>query len=411
LPGKTSEKLLRSLFPSEPGDTLSLNHISLFERKLKSTRVFSYIRVRENSDIETSGRSTLTVSGEERIPGEMTLTGFFDSRYRLGTEWGWRHGNLGGQLHEGRLGATFAQLRQSLELGYGSPLFFGTSFRLDNETLMDWYQDGRAVRNLGPYDGDFDVNNSTRLSRPLFQSARFVSSAELVGKSERRGVTGRYRDFSLNYLNSIYWQKMDDLVDPTLGFRLSATWGNGGPFLSRGAIDLFQERHNWFQLKSGVFLPLGSPLTLALRGEGGRFLGEGRLNAQLFYQGGGRSVGSRPYQSVCPENEPVSGRCVLVGIEPPYFLTSLELRTKPFVGLQSSQSGWRHLQGLQWVPFYDFSKVWEVGERVLPGGEGRALGFGFRYGFLSIFNVRLDMAWDPQDPSVWEWVFDLAQAF
>ena len=46
--GVTRKSLLRSLLGMRPGDTVSLSTIASFERKLKSTRVFNYVRLRDS---------------------------------------------------------------------------------------------------------------------------------------------------------------------------------------------------------------------------------------------------------------------------------------------------------------------------------------------------------------------------
>ena len=75
--GRTSPKLLHSLFTLHRGDTLSLKDISSFERKLKSTRVFNFVRIRDSMLQDAGGRSALVLTAEEKIPGELDLTGFW----------------------------------------------------------------------------------------------------------------------------------------------------------------------------------------------------------------------------------------------------------------------------------------------------------------------------------------------
>lgn len=407
LPGKTRPEDLRDLFPLKPGDTLSLAEKNAYERKLKSTRVFNFVRLRDSIP-PGGGPGMLLLTAEERVPGEAEIAGYWETQYGLGADVSWSHGNLGGTLQEGRAGFTLAQRKQSVLAGYAAPLLFGTSIRFDNEFVANWYQDKRLVRDTGWFQGDFDVSNQSKLSRQLTAWARGVSGAELFGRSERIDSTSRARDFNLNFLNSLYLQRLDTWVNPTKGARLALTWGNGGPLFEERAIAVHRRRHNWLEAEAASFIPLGGWAVLALRLNGGRFFGEGGINAPRFFLGGPRSVRSRDWRTVCPRLNG-DGNCVQEGVEPAYLLGSGELRLQPFHAATSGVGS--RLSGLQVVPFADYGNVWEPGQPVNASGRGRAVGLGVRYGFLALFNIRVDYALDPRDPSVDRWVFDLAQAF
>jgi outer membrane protein assembly factor BamA len=390
---------------------LSLKDISAYERKLKSTRVYNYVRVRDS--LMESGGSALLLNAEERVPGAIDVSAFWENLYGFGGSLGWSHGNLAGSLQEGRGGFTFAERKQSLFLGYASPLLFGTSIRFDNDFIVNWYQDGKFVKDSGWFRGDFDVSNQSKLSRQLLRWMRFVSGAELLGTSEKIDSATRLRDFNLNYLNSLFMHQLDDIVNPTRGLKLSLTWGNGGPLIRQGEVSVFRSRHNWFEVGSSAYLPLARWLVLALRLDGGRFYGSGGLNSERFFLGGGRSVRNEDWRHVCPDT--ASGICVKEGVEPAYFLGSVEARLQPFQpSWIGSEGKLRHLLGLQVVPFMDYGNVWEVGENLTESGKGHAVGVGGRYVFLALFNIRVDYAWDPRHPGNADrrrWIFDLIQAF
>jgi outer membrane protein assembly factor BamA len=235
-PGVTRHAVLRELFPLGPGDTLSLSDVNTYERKLKSTRVFNFVRLRDSLAEGGAGpRGILVLNGEERIPGEREITGYWETQFGLGADLSWSHANLGGGLQEGRLGITLAQRKQSVLAGYAAPLLFGTSIRFDNELVANWYQDNALVRDTGWFDGDFDVSNQSKLSRQLAAWARVVSGAELFGKSERVDTGVRVRDFNLNFLNSVYLQQRDQQIRqrrPRLGRKYSF---EGGVHTSRFA--------------------------------------------------------------------------------------------------------------------------------------------------------------------------------
>lgn len=404
LRGMTQLSVLRELFPLRAGDTLTLRDIGTYERKLKSTRVFNFVRLRDSIvDASMHSRSALILEAEERIPGEFEIAGYWETQYGFGADLSWAQANLGGSLQESRAGVILAQRKQSVLAGYSSPLLFGTSVRFDNDFVVNWYQDSRLVREAGWFGGDFDVSNQSRLSRQLFGWARGVGSAELFGKSERIDTVFRARDFNLNFLNSIYMQRLDDPINPARGGRLALTWGNGGSLLA-----LFERRHNWLEAEASTYVSPADWLVLALRLDGGRFFGEGGINASRFFLGGPRSVRSRGWRDVCPETTSEGG-CLQEDIEPAYILGSAELRLTPFYGTVDGFLA--RLKGLQVVPFADYGNVWNVGSPLAKSGEGRAVGVGVRYGFLALFNLRVDYARDPLDASTYRWVFDLAQAF
>jgi outer membrane protein assembly factor BamA len=408
--GVTRHDDLRDLFPLASGDTLTLSGLNDYERKLKSTRVFNFVRLRDSSAQSASGASkgVMVLAAEERVPGELDFAGYWETQYGFGTDLSLSHANLAGKLQEGRLGLTLAQRKQSVLAGYAAPLFFGTLIRFDNELVANWYQDNALVRDTGWFDGDFEISNQSKLSRQLTSWARGVSGAELFGKSERVDTAVRLRDFNLNYLNSIYLQRLDTWINPTRGARLALTWGNGGPLLDDGRIAPYRNRHNWLEAEAAAYVPLGQHAVLALRLDGGRFYGEGGINSSRFFLGGPRSVRSYDWRSICPQTNG-DGNCLQDEVEPAYVLGSGELRLQPFAGTTSGAL--RHLASLQVVPFADYGNVWEPGKALTASGQGRAVGLGLRYGLLSLFNLRVDYARDPEDARVSRWIFDLAQAF
>lgn len=408
--GITRPRLLRSLLGLSPGDTVSLAAISAYERKLKSTRAFNYVRLRDS--LLEGGRSALLLATEERMPGEADGSVFLETQYGAGVALNWGHGNMMGNLHEGKLGGSVAQRKQSVYLGYASPLFFGYLLRFDDDLVANWYQDSRLQRGVGLYRGDFDVTNSSKLSRTFSSWSRGVSNTELAGESERVETNRVDHSFNLNFINTAFFTFLDAPANPSKGARWALTWGNGGTFVKGGSIDVpLSDRHDWLEIESAYFLPLSEHIKLALRVDGGRFFGPGDQNSERFFLGGPRSVRSYGWREICPEKDD-NGICRKDGVEPAYYLGSFEIRSNPFTAAYINPDGrWSWLYGLQVVPFADYGKVWEVGQRGTNSESGRAFGLGLRYSLLSIFNFRVDYAVDDWNPSHSQWVLDLAQAF
>lgn len=409
--GVTRLGLLRRLLALRRGDTVSLGGIGTFERKLRSTRVFNTVRLRDS--LLESGRSALILATEERVPGEADVSVFYETQYGFGVGVNWVHGNLFGMLHEGRLGGSLAQKRQNVYVGYASPLFFGTGFRFDNDLVANWYQDSRLQKSAGLYEGDFDIVNISKLSRALTSWARYVGSTELRGVEYKTSASELTRDFTLNYINSAYFSFLDHVANPSRGLRWAFIWGNGGRVFDEGELQApTSGRHNWLEGESAVYLPLHDRFKVAVRLDGGRFFDAGGSNSDRFFLGGPRSVRSFGWRELCPDKVDSTGVCRQDGVEPAYFLTSLELRTSPFTPAWIDPEGkMRWMLGLQVVPFVDYGNVWEVGKSLRPEGEGKAFGLGLRYSLLSIFNVRVDLATDGPAFDNWQWILDLAQAF
>jgi outer membrane protein assembly factor BamA len=318
-----------------------------------------------------------------------------------------------GNLHEGKLGASLAQRKQTLFLGYASPLFFGTSFRFDDDLVANWYQDSKLQRKAGIYEGDFEVTNSSKLSRVFTPWLRGLANTELTDQSRKIDTNEFERFFNLNFINTAFFAFLDAAANPTKGVRWAFTWGNGGSFLTDGEIDVpISDRHNWLEVESGYYLPVSERIKLAFRLDGGRFFGPGDQNSERFFLGGPRTVRSYGWRQVCPDRDDATGICRKSGVEPAYFLGSFEIRSNPFTsGFINPDGRWAWLFGLQVVPFVDYGNVWEVGRPLNGDGSGRAYGLGLRYNLLSIFNFRLDYAVDGPERKHDQWVLDLAQAF
>ncbi len=413
-PGITRPSRLRGIFGMRRGDTLSVAALGNFERKLKSTRTFNYVRLKDSLGLASGRGSALILNTEEKVPGELDAGLFFETQYGAGVSGNWSHGNIQGMLHEGRLGGSLAQRKQSLYAGYSSPLFFGTSLRFDDDFVTNWYQDSPLRQNARAYNGDFDITNSAKISRALATWLRAVSTGELTGKSEKLDTNRTERTFNLNFINSGFFSFVNDPVNPIQGIRFSLTWGNGGSFLNdAGYIQSpLSGRHNWLEVESAYYYPLFERLNLALRLDGGRFFAPGNINSERFFLGGPRSVRSYGWRKLCPEKDLTTGVCLTDGVMPEYILTSFEVRITPFSpGIVNPEGSWRGLLGMQLVPFVDFGTVWQVGRSPTESGMGRAIGMGLRYSLLSIFNLRLDYALDWQSRSHDQWVLDLAQAF
>jgi len=420
LPGLTRHSILQSLSPYEPGDTVRISQNDRWLAKLQYTGAFRYVRFSDSLLPNEEHTSAILLQMEERVPGHLKSSVFWESQYGFGVSTDAKHSNMLGTLNEVRGGAGMAVSRQSVYAGYGSPLTLGYLIRFDDDVTVDFSQDQKIHRNEGLFGGDFRAANVASLTWPWSYWLRLSTNAELESKSTMLNEAGgRERSLNLNFIQSANIAFLNQPMDPSRGMRFTFSWGNGGALVEDGTFRFAEFRHNWLEGQSAYYYYIpGTPqIATALRLDGGRFFGEGGTNTTRFFLGGGRNVRSYDYQKVCPEiNE--EGACISKEIEAAYFLASYELRLMPFgFGFPSSRGKWKSLTSLSLVPFIDFGKVWNLREgfewNTEAHGQGAAYGLGFRYPLLGIFNLRVDFAYKHPDPRGWpdRFVVDLAQAF
>jgi outer membrane protein assembly factor BamA len=435
LEGITRDGMLRDMVRYDKGDTVRISGTDRVIEKLQYTGAYNYSRLRDSLMPGPAHTSALILQLEERVPGNFRTSTFYETYSGFGVSLDMRHSNIAGTLNEVRGGGALASQRQTLYAGYGSPLTFGYLIRFDDDASVNWYQD-QDVHNQGTdsaeglYAGDFRGINSTRLTWPWSHWLRLVGNAELESKSRMLGPGSRERSLNLNFIQTAYIAFLNQALDPTRGIRVAPSWGNGGPLVEDRKFRFTEFRHNWFEVQSGYYyyFPSLPQVKAAMRLDGGRFFGEGRTNSDRFFLGGGRSVRSYGFRELCPETtiDSISKDevCSTQDQTLAYFLTSYELRLSPFAffGNASSKGPIKHFRPLEMVPFLDFGKVWDVrngfslsgaGSNRQPHGQGTAVGLGFRYPLLGIFNFRLDFAYGrPGKGKVPDaWIVDLAQAF
>lgn len=419
LQGLTREALFRHLVPYVRGDTMRMSSNDKLVEKLQYTGAFNYVRIKDSLRSGTGGRSTMYLYAEEHVPGTLRSSVFYETEYGPGFSVDGRHSNIAGTLNELRSGFSFANERQTIYAGFGSPLIMGTLVRFDEDVDLNWYQDQPSVHfNQGPFGGDFVWTNSSRLSWPYSYWLRLVADAELEAKSRMIGADTRERDLSLNFIQTAFATFVDQPMDPTRGVRLAFTWGNGGALQRNDVFRFAEYRHNWIEAKTSHYYPMPGSLRMfkpATRLDGGRFFGQGGPNSDRFFLGGSRSVRSYGFQNLCPMG-PADTVCVAQDSILAYAQAGAELRVEPF-WFFNPRGHWHNLTPLQIVPFLDFGKVWDVrhatrftwkGSRP-PSGEGYASGLGVRYPLLGIFNLRMDFVLKGSGGHFF-WL-DLAQAF
>ena len=154
--------------------------------------------------------------------------------------------------------------------------------------------------------------NLERQSNIIWQKRwTWSGGAELIATDERDMTAGigRRQTFLIAAAPlSIGYDRSDNLLDPTKGFRLGA---RVSPELSLRKGTMTYVR---MQLDASAYAPLGKSLVLAGRIRAGTIMGSSNLAlapSRRFYAGGGGSVRGYGYQEIGPRdafNDPVGGR-------------------------------------------------------------------------------------------------------
>lgn len=154
-------------------------------------------------------------------------------------------------------------------------------------------------------------------STPIWQKpVTYSYGFELLGTNEQDydfalGRRERRTYYVAALPGQITWDKSNDLLDPTRGFRLSAqvspeaSLGSGTQFYGRGLIE------------ATGYYPVGDNIVLAGRARMGSIFGADRPDiapSRRYYAGGGGSVRGFGYQELGPkdpDNRPIGGRSLV----------------------------------------------------------------------------------------------------
>lgn len=154
-------------------------------------------------------------------------------------------------------------------------------------------------------------------STPIWQKELTYSYGfELLGTNEQdfdfdRGERNRRTYYVAALPGQVTWDRSNDLLDPTSGFRLSAqispeaSLGSGTLIYGRGLFE------------ATAYYPVGDSIVLAGRARVGSILGADRPDiapSRRYYAGGGGSVRGFGYQELGPkdpDNRPIGGRSLV----------------------------------------------------------------------------------------------------
>jgi translocation and assembly module TamA len=288
----------------EPGSRYDIREVERARRRLIDTNLFATVRVIEGPEPDAAGDWPVTFEVTERLHRTVGAgVGFLTDEGPLVRAF-WEHRNILGAGELFRAEADVGQSLQRVEGRLRKPDIFipdldligGGVLRLDQTDAFD----SRSIR------GDLGVER--RFSRRLTGTvgvAYQLSDVEDPEDAELFGI------FSVPV--GLRYDASDDLLDPSLGFRITAetapSWDTLHPGTNYVKNQLIATRY---------FRIANDPrLVLAFRGAAGAIVGaeiEDIPAIDRFYAGGGGSIRGIPFQLAGPlddNDDPTGGRSLL----------------------------------------------------------------------------------------------------
>jgi translocation and assembly module TamA len=388
--GKTDEippAVVRSFIYLEPGDPYSPKALTDTRRSIATIPAVASVRIREGDRLDAAGNLPIFVDVTER---PKRLIGF-SARYSTidgpAVKTYWEHRNLFGGAERLRLeGDIFLAPRidgtkirdigdfEKSDLGGR----FGFSFLKPalGGSRYDWLLDGMATRQrvgtnrYGGYTARY--GNVTTAIQRRFSDTFSVSAGIEVERGQTSDVLGQVDYTLVGIPLSVKYDSTDSLLDPTRGFRATASVAPYPTFLG-STVGLVQAKGAF-----SAYYALDEDARYVLAGR----IGLGSISGasldeipatRRFYAGGGGSVRGYAYRTLSPlgpMNQLVGGRSLFEG--------SVEARIKltDTIGI---------------VPFFDAGTAFEGS---LPDFKQRlqmAAGLGLRY-YTAIGPIRVDVA-------------------
>jgi len=426
-PGQTEPEIglsdtawFNKLWEIKNGSVIDGQYYFSFRTKLFSTQLFSQIQLEDT--LQESGLSDITLTAYERVPGEAKYGFFFEEVYGFGVSLSSLHRNLFGSFHELGVGATLAENHQELSLNYANPLLFGTriswiptAIRLDEKIILN-HEELPA-----PVDPDSLVERWEVVNRAslTFGLSSYIRSRNMFDFRFSR-VNGE-DNFKVKAETGLVFDFTDNSYDPIKGFRLVPTFGVGGD-LRNESFDEYKglekfarfweismERiYTYVDASAFVYFPIFKNLLNAFAfSYGNIFRKASSEDAEVFYQGGGRTLRGYRFRSVFPYKiDPDDSTSLLGGVSPQYFRINEEFRIIP---------PWKALQNFQLVQFTDWVRINDLNKSYTSAQE-MSMGLGLRYKW-QFLTIRLDYAlktefedFKPDKFKFSHLVFDLSQA-
>jgi translocation and assembly module TamA len=364
------EDYVRRRFAVRPGEQYSAEKLEKARQDLYDTGLFANARVSTPDALDTSGRIPVRIDLKERPLHTVKLSAGWSTDQGLLAGASWTDRDLFGEAEQLTLTANATGLGGSANRAPGYNL-------IAQYLIPDWLRrkqdltfSATAVKEfLEAYDRNAAIVSVT-LSRALTE--HLTGTIGVVGEEAHITQEGVAHDYSLGQVPiGLKWDNTDSPVDPTRGFRASATLTPTGSFGNAGT--------QVFGLVVGtastyIDLSGAGRTVLALRGRVGSAPGVNVFSIppdQRFYAGGGGSIRGYRYQSVGP--------------------TFADGRPTGGTGVDDGSVEVRHRIGANWgaVGFVDAGQLSTGGP--FTGQLRVGAGVGVRY-YTSFGPIRFDVA-------------------
>ncbi|MGB5901931.1 MAG: BamA/TamA family outer membrane protein [Xanthobacteraceae bacterium] len=406
--GDIDPRVLATHVHLHDGEPYSPERLALMKTSIAKISAIGGIRIREGDTLDANGNVPVFVDVTERPKHAAGFSVRYSTIDGPGVSAYYEHRNLFGNAERLRLEASASLLQRIDGSSYGNfkdlrasdfgarftaafikPGLYGTP----NDLLVEATAFRERVGNndLGGYTNDAVRGTIGMIHR--FSEMASVQAGFQVEQSQSQDVLGRVDATLVGVTASGRYDSTDNLLDPTRGVRLAATF-NAYPKLMGSTIDLYEAR-----LAGSAYYALDEEANYVLAGR----LALGSLggaplasipDSHRFFSGGGGSVRSFGFNTISPMmfGQIIGGRSLIEG--------SAEVRIKvtPTIGI---------------VPFVDFGTASSSSLPNFNDYVGYGAGIGLRY-LTPVGPIRLDIA-TPLNPrpgdSRWAVYVSIGQAF
>ncbi len=358
------ETFVRSKLPWQPGGRYDPGKIRTLRQRLVETQLFSLVRVLRGTE-EPVAELPILIEVTE-VDHRLVSAGVgYETDRGFGVRASWEHRNLKGRGRRLRLSLNVSRTLYNIMTEYRRPRFLreDQSLRLQGSVSRD---DTDAFESTSAkVSGHVDRQITPNLSI----SGGIAATGTHVAEEETEDF------FLLSLPLNVEWDRRNDVLDPSEGWRLSAAYT---PFKEVISGDLLFHKT---VLSAHWYTEAAPSLVLALRSRVGTIWGEDAQDIpadERFYAGGGGSIRGYPFQDVGPGriNDPAGGRSLLE--------VSAELR-------------WKWTDKIGSAVFLDGGNVYrrdfpDVDEDLFWGS-----GLGMRY-YTPVGPLRLDLAFPLNKP-------------
>ncbi len=307
---------LQKRVPFKEGEPYKPDKVEGLRDRLTSLGVFSAVRIKPASELDSRGELPIDVEVKDRLPHTIGVGVSYETILGAGINASWQHRNLFGEAESLKLTAArstiSAKARIPADLGYS----------LKAEFLKpDWWMSGQdatasaqGLREVYPAYTREAALVGVGLNRALSPHLRLSTglSGE-ISQVEKYGITSYYRLIGIPLGATL--NEADSDVEPTRGYKLTA---NLTPYADLNHDD---DLFAILKLVGTTYVNVSGDGRSVIAGRAAFGTIPGGTNVsippdKLFYAGGGGSVRGFAYQSAGPRdafNNPLGGASLVEG--------------------------------------------------------------------------------------------------